>query len=44
MECEDEEQESEAQRLSLIGDSQAGENEKNMSQLTRNTGVGALRA
>ena len=33
-----------AQRLSLIWDSQAGENENNMRQLTRNTGVGALRA
>ena len=31
-------------RLSLIPDSQAGENEKNMRQRTRNTGVGAVRA
>ena len=33
-----------AQKLSMIWDSQAGENKKNMRQLTRNTGVGALRA
>ena len=32
------------QRLLLIWDSQAEENEKNTRQLTRNTGVGALRA